>query len=175
MARPSLSVPVVMNTSGYERVETLRRYEGLVDIYLPDFKYASSELAARYSAAPDYPDVALEAIREMYRQVGSYSYGEDGMLLCGVVVRHLVLPASRQDSIASLDLLAASLPVKEILLSLMSQYTPEFAADSGYACLMRRVTTFEYDTVLRHAEELGFDGFMQSRASASADFTPDFK
>ena len=175
LARPTLGIPVVYNTSGYERVETLRRFEGLVDIYLPDFKYASGELARKYSAAPDYPETAKAAICEMYRQVGKYSYGEDGMLRRGVVVRHLVLPSARRDSIAVLDRLSSIAPKSDILLSLMSQYTPEFAADSPYSELRRKVTSFEYDSVLEYALSLGFEGFMQGRASATAKYTPDFK
>ena len=174
LARPTLGIPVVYNTSGYERVETLRRFDRLVDIYLPDFKYASGELAKKYSAAPDYPEVAEAAISEMHRQVGKYIYGEDGMLKRGVIVRHLVLPSARRDSMAVLDRLSRIAPKEEILLSLMSQYTPEFAADSGCSELCRRVTSFEYDSVLDYALSMGFEGFMQGRASATARYTPDF-
>ncbi len=169
-----LTVPVVWNTSGYERVEALRRLEGLVDIYLPDFKYLSPDLALRYSAAPDYGEVAADALTEMFRQVGPIQMDGDGMLRRGVMVRHLVLPAGRKDSMAVLDRIAALLPVDGILLSLMSQYTPEFAADCPYTELHRRVTTFEYESVLRHAEELGFRGYMQGKASASSVYTPNF-
>lgn len=174
IAKPRLSIPVVWNTSGYERVETLRLFEGLVDIYLPDLKYASSELAAKYSSAPNYTEVAKAALTEMYRQVGRYRYGEDGMLLGGVVVRHLILPACRQDSMAVLDILASSLPTDGILLSLMSQYTPEFYRGE-LSNLKRRVTTFEYNSVLDRAVALGFDGFMQGRGSASSKYTPAFE
>lgn len=172
-ARPRLTVPVVYNTSGYERVETLRLLDGLVDIYMPDFKYASPALAAKYSSAPDYPQVAETALLEMYRQVGGFQYQEDKMLKRGMIVRHLVLPSCRKDSIEALDRLAALIPPKDILLSLMSQYTPEFY-DGEYKELRRRVTSFEYESVLRHATALGFDGFMQGRASASSVYTPDF-
>ncbi|MBQ8849578.1 MAG: radical SAM protein [Clostridia bacterium] len=174
IARPRLSIPIVYNTSGYERVETLRRFEGLIDVYLPDFKYASGELAAKYSSARDYPEVASAALTEMHRQVGKYSYGEDGLLRRGLVVRHLVLPSHRQDSMAVLLRLSELLPVGDILLSLMSQYTPEFAFDSEYKELRRRVTSFEYGSVLEYAHSLGFEGFMQGRSSASAKYTPDF-
>ena len=173
-ARPHLLIPVIYNTSGYERVETLRRLEGLVDIYMPDFKYASSELAAKYSSAPDYPEVVSAAICEMFRQTGAYAYGEDGMLKRGTVVRHLVLPSCRRDSMLVLDALARLLPPKEILLSLMSQYTPEFY-EGDLRELRRRITSFEYNSVLEHAASLGFDGFMQGRGSATAEYTPSFK
>lgn len=171
-----LRVPVVYNTSGYERVETLRRLDGLVDVYLPDFKYYSPELAAKYSSAPDYREVATAALVEMLRQRGKYRYDENGELLeSGVVVRHLVLPSHRKDSINILLHIANTVNVGDILLSLMSQYTPEFALDTPYRELHRRVTSFEYASVCKEAERLGFDGFFQSRASASSDFTPEFK
>ena len=174
ISKPLLKIPVVYNSSGYERVETLKLLDGLVDIYLPDFKYYSEKLAEKYSSAPDYREVAISALCEMYRQVGSFEYGEDGMLKRGMVVRHLVMPSGRKDSMAVLDLLARTLPTDKILLSLMSQYTPDFALDCPYKELHRRVTSFEYSSVLEYAHRLGFDGFMQGRASAKADFTPDF-
>lgn len=172
-----LRIPVVYNTSGYERVETLRRLDGLVDVYLPDFKYYSDELALRYSSAPDYREVATEALREMIRQRGKYRYSsaETGVLESGVLVRHLVLPSHRKDSVAVLGHIARSVDVNDVLISIMSQYTPEFALDSPYAELHRRVTTFEYDSVCEEARRLGFEGFMQSKNSASSDFTPDFR
>lgn len=174
LAKDRLTIPVVYNTSGYERVEVLRRLEGLVDVYLPDFKYVSPELAQKYSSAPDYAEVCEQAILEMFRQVGCYQTDADGRLVRGVMVRHLVLPSARKDSIAVLDRLAALLPKNEFLLSLMSQYTPEFALDSPYRELHRRLTAFEYDSVLAHADALGFLGFMQGRASASTKYTPEF-
>ncbi|MBQ9783068.1 MAG: radical SAM protein [Clostridia bacterium] len=174
LVKHKLSIPVVWNSSGYERVEILQRLEGMVDIYLPDFKYASSEVAARYSAAPDYVSVAKAALTEMLRQVGAAQTDEAGLLQKGLVVRHLVLPGNRKDSIAVLECLAALLPVRDILLSLMSQYTPEFAMDSPYGELHRQVTTFEYNSVLQRAQELGFTGFMQSKSSASPLYTPNF-
>ena len=173
-AKPRLSIPVVYNTSGYERVETLRMLEGLVEIYMPDFKYASAELGRNYSAAGDYPRVAEAALVEMHRQVGAVVVGEDGLMKRGLLVRHLVLPGGRKDSIALLEHLADLLPPKEILLSLMSQYTPEFAMDTPYPELHRRVTTFEYETVMSRAVALGFEGFMQGRASATSVYTPTF-
>ena len=172
-----LKIPIVYNSSGYESTDSLRRLDGLVDVYLPDFKYCSTELAEKYSAAPDYPSVAEKAIAEMYRQVGKYEYSkEEPSILCrGIIVRHLVLPSCRADSISVLKRLAEIVPSKDILLSLMSQYTPDFAMSSPYKELHRRITTFEYDKVVKEAERLGFDGFIQARSSASAGFTPDFK
>ena len=174
ISRPKLKIPIVYNTSGYERAEILRTFDGLVDIYLPDYKYATAQAAVKYSFAPDYPEAVKSALKEMFRQTGAFEYSEDGILKKGLVVRHLVLPGNRQESISVLEELSKLLPVKEILLSLMSQYTPEFALDSPYPELHRRITTFEYNSVLSRASELGFDGFMQSKTSASSIYTPDF-
>jgi len=183
--KPKISVPVVWNSGGYEKVDSLRQLEGLVDIYLPDLKYFSSELAQKYSAAPDYCEIALAAIEEMIRQVGKpqFSLGcgdpnEKGMLKRGVIVRHLVLPSHRQDSIELLKLFAKRVGTDSVLLSLMSQYTPEFylksVNSSSDSPLCRKLTSFEYNSVARVALNLGFDGYFQDKSSASSSFTPDF-
>lgn len=172
--KPRLKIPVVWNSSGYESPETLRLLEGLVDIYLPDFKYASGELSLALSGAPDYAEVASAALGEMYRQVGAVRFDGEGLLKKGVVVRHLVLPGYRADSMAVLGILAKLLPVSDVRLSLMRQYTPDFAPKSAPKHLLRRVTAFEYDSVLEKAASLGFLGFSQEKAAASAAYTPDF-
>ena len=171
--RSRLAVPVVYNTGGYENISTLRRLEGLIDVYLPDLKTRSPELAARYSAAPDYFEAASAAIREMARQTGAPRLSPDGILLRGTLVRHLVLPGGRRDSIAVLDWLAEAFPKGEVLLSLMSQYTPDFVR-GDYPELRRRVTSLEYRRVLEHARELGLTGYCQERSAAGAQYTPDF-
>ncbi len=174
-AKPLLHIPVVWNSGGYELPETLRLLEGLIDIYLPDFKYCSPALSAAYSAAPDYFSVALPALREMLRQVGQPVFDpETGLLRRGVIVRHLVLPGERRDSAAVLEALAEEFGTDRFLLSLMRQYTPDFAEDCPYPNLHRRLTTFEYRSVSDHAAELGFDGFLQDASSAVSDYTPDF-
>ncbi len=175
LVRPRLGIPVVYNSSGYETTETLDILDGLIDIYMPDFKYASPALAKDYSSAPDYPEVALAAIKEMHRQVGVPVFDSEGIMKRGLIVRHLVLPACRKDSFAVLDKLAAALPVSALKLSLMSQYTPEFALDCAHKNLHRRITTFEYNSVLNHALSLGFDGYFQALSSASAQYTPNFE
>lgn len=173
--RDDLAIPVVYNSSGYESLQTLRRISGLIDIYMPDFKYISSELAAEYSAAPDYPEVATVAIKEMYAQVGKCVFDADGNMTRGMIVRHLVLPSCRKDSIKVLKTLARILPVEDILLSLMSQYTPDFAPADAPKNLRRRITKFEYDSVVDVAVSLGFKGFIQSHDSAKSSYTPNFR
>lgn len=173
--RTQLPIPIVWNSSAYESIDLLRRLDGLVDVYLPDFKYATGELAARYSSAPDYPEVAAAAIGEMLRQRGAPRFDNDGMIQSGVIVRHLVLPSHRGESIAVVERLAELAPPKEMRLSLMSQYTPDFVDRERFPALARRITSFEYQSVLDRAVALGFDGYFQSRSSATPAFTPDFE
>ena len=172
--KPRLHIPVVWNSSGYETVEALRMMEGLVDIYLPDFKYYSADLAAAYSSAPDYRERATEAVLEMYRQVGPYST-RDGLAERGVVIRHLVLPGQRKDSMAVLGHIASILPPADIRVSVMRQYTPDFAMDCPHKNLHRRVTEFEYASVLEEAAQLGLQGFSQGKDAADRAFTPNFE
>ncbi len=169
-AKPA--VPVVMNTGGYERVETLKQWEGKVDIYLPDLKYVSSGLSAKYSAAPDYFEVASQAILEMHRQQPKLVW-EGDLLKKGLIVRHLVLPGCVKDTLAVLDFLDKNLPKDSFLLSLMSQYTPT-AACAAFPEIDRRLTTYEYRKAADRAAELGFQGFAQDRRSAKEEYTPPF-
>lgn len=162
-----LHIPVVYNSSGYEG--DISELNGLVDVYLPDFKYFSPELARKYSAAPDYPEVATRTIAEMIKQVGS-PIMEDGLIKRGVIIRHLVLPGQRGDSLAIMKHISEHFP--SCLISIMSQYTPEFLR--GNAELNRRVTTYEYSSVVNYAYDLGLKGFMQDRSSATKAFTPEF-
>lgn len=172
--KEKFSLPIVWNSGGYASAETLRRLSGLVDIYLPDFKYADSALAGKFSGAPDYPEVAQAALTEMFSQVGRVRLNENGKMLSGLIVRHLVLPGYRQQSMEALRRLASFLPVKEIYLSLMSQYTPAFASHLPEKNMRRKVTAFEYQTVLDAADELGFEGYSQKRSSAERVYTPAF-
>jgi putative pyruvate formate lyase activating enzyme len=176
----NIPVPVVGNSGGYESVESLRTLDGLIDIYMPDFKYFSPELSKKYSNAENYATVALDALKEQLRQVGKPRYNEDGMLLGGVILRHLILPSHRADSINVLGLIAKEIGAENLILSLMGQYTPDFyledsaCRENTYKNLCRRITSFEYDSVLGVAESLGFDGYFQSLSSASKEYTPDF-
>ena len=174
-AKKDLKIPVVYNCGGYESVESLRALDGLIDIYLPDFKYFDDELAKSYSSAPNYAKTAKEALVEMHRQVGKLELDENGMAKRGLIVRHLVLPACREDSKAVLKYISEFLPVGDVTLSLMRQYTPDFANSDASKNLKRRLTSFEYEDVLNYALSLGFDGFSQGKESAKTDFTPSFK
>ena len=166
------TVPVVMNCGGYERVETLRQWEGKVQVYLPDLKYFSPELSAKYSAAPDYFAVASKAIQEMHRQQPQLVW-EGDLLKSGLIIRHLVLPGCMKDSLQILDFLDKHLPKDSFLLSLMSQYTPTENCKQ-FPEINRRVTTYEYRKVADRAAELGFSGFAQDRRSAKEEYTPPF-
>lgn len=172
--KPRLRIPVVWNSSGYECPESLRMMEGLVDIYLPDLKYVSSELAAAYSAAPDYAERTTEAVLEMYRQVGKYRE-LNGLAVKGLILRHLVLPGCRADSMAVLHHIAAILPPADIRVSVMRQYTPDLAMDCPHKNLRRRVTDFEYSSVLDEAARLGLEGYSQGKNAADRAYTPDFE
>ena len=168
---PPLPVPVVWNTGGYERVETLRRLEGRVQIWLPDLKYADSRLAGAYSGAEDYFETAAAAIREMYRQTGGYVM-EDGLLRRGVLIRHLLLPGALDNAKAVMDWVAETFRPGQVLFSLMSQYTPQPGA-SGL--LSRRVTGGEYRAALAYMENLGIThGYCQDSSSAREEYTPAF-
>lgn len=170
LAEP-LPVPVVWNTGGYERVETLRSLEGKVQVWLPDLKYVDSGLSRDLSGAADYFGAASAAIEEMVRQTGDYVL-EDGLLKRGVLIRHLMLPGQLENTKAVLDWVAETFRPGQVLLSLMAQYTPQPGAEG---LLSRRVTGAEYRAALRYMENLGItDGYCQDAASARAEYTPDF-
>lgn len=167
-----LHIPVVYNSGGYETMETLRALEGYVSVYLPDLKYFDSARSQRYSAASDYFEVASKAVEEMYRQVGKPKF-EGGLIKSGMIVRHLVLPKGRQDSMKVFDWLAGRFSPDEILVSLMSQYTP-FHRSAQFPEINRRLMSFEYNSVLARVSELGFNGYMQEKSAAKEEYTPAF-
>ncbi len=170
-----LSVPIVYNTGGYERVETLRTLEGLIDVYLPDVKYFDNEIARRLSNAPDYFDIAMGAVSEMIRQTGKPRLDESGMLLRGTIVRHLVIPDCYKDSVEVIRRVGERFG-GEILFSLMSQYTPfgKVLTDPALSRYNRRLTTFEYRKALDAVYAAGLEGYTQERSSAKEEYTPDF-
>lgn len=168
-----LSIPVLYNTGGYESLESLKRLEGLIDIYLPDFKFYSSEISLRYAKVSDYAKHAITSLFEMHRQVKNPNFHEDH-LTSGVIVRHLVLPGCSKDSIAILNLLSQSFRPDEIILSIMQQYTP-MVDSAKFPELSRTVTTLEYNRVINEATKLGFTNiYGQSRQSVGENFVPNF-
>ncbi|MDR2670837.1 MAG: radical SAM protein [Oscillospiraceae bacterium] len=170
--RGGFPLPFVYNTNGYESVSALRRLEGLIDVYLPDFKYSDEAAAVRYANAPGYPALAAAAVLEMARQVGVGRVDDDGLMRRGLVIRHLVLPGRRRDAMRVLDWVAAHLPDAHV--SLMAQYFPTHRAGE-YPELNRRVTTFEYESVTQYFQKLGLKhGFFQHRAAATPDCVPAF-
>lgn len=165
-------VPVVYNTSGYESVDTLKLLDGLVDIYLPDFKYMRNDKALRYSRAEDYPQFAMAALTEMKRQVGNDVFDENGIMKRGMIIRHLVLPGNTNSAIQALDYLAENFG--DTYISVMAQYVP--CTDlSEYKEINRKITKREYDKVVNHILELGLEKvFLQKLESATEDYIPDF-
>lgn len=168
---PKLPVPVVYNCGGYERVETLRELDGLVDVYLPDMKYADNKLAAELSCAPDYFETAAAAIQEMYRQTGG-ALIENSVLRRGVLIRHLVLPGHLENTLHVIEWVAEEFPKKDVLFSLMSQYTPMCRQKPP---LNRRISEAEYDGALSWMELCGLqNGFTQEFSSATTELLPEF-
>lgn len=168
-----LSLPVVYNTSAYENLSTLELLRDRVDIFLPDLKYFSDEIAVTFSRAPNYFAVASAAIRKMFELVGAPSFSANGNMTRGVIVRHLILPNFRRDSIKILDWLYENFGDK-IFISLMNQYTPVFRAGE-YKKISRRLTTFEYDSVVKHAVEIGVENcYIQIGRTAEEKFIPRF-
>lgn len=169
----NVGIPFVYNTSAYEKADAIKRLDGLIDIYLPDFKYMDRETAKKYSFAEDYPEVAKEAIAEMVRQRGEARFDPDGMMTSGVIVRHLVLPCAYENSRAVIDYLYKTYE-NDIYISLMSQYTP-VCQNGKYPELSLSVDEGEYERLVDYAVELGVEnGFIQEGESASESFIPDF-
>lgn len=166
-------VPVVYNSGGYEKVETLKRLEGLIDIYLPDLKYINDEKSKKYSGAPDYFRFASQAIKEMIRQTGSAVFDEEGIMKKGTVIRHLILPKNTNQSIEIINWLKDNVP-NDTYISLMSQYTP-IKQNESYPELNRRITPREYAKVLDYLLDSGFENiFAQEALSADEAYIPDF-
>ena len=180
LKRLTLPVPVVWNCSGYESVEALKELEGLVQIYLPDLKYADEALGRKLSLAPNYPAVALNAIREMLRQTGPYCLGDDGLLESGVMIRHMILPGFIENTLRVIDLLEDELPKGSFLFSLLGQYTPVRAlCEAGkldtFPSLKRRLTDGEFGRVWDYLSFSSLeDGYVQDPEAAGEDAIPAF-
>ena len=166
-------VPVVWNSGGYDRVDTLRALEGKIQIYLPDLKYLDSDAAGRYSGASDYPQTAQAAIREMVRQTGPCAFDGDGLLTRGVVIRHLILPGQVSQAKAVMDWVAAEFGPGTVLFSLMSQYTP-WGRSAEFPEIHRRLRAGEMRAAAEYMANLGLEGFTQERTSAQREYTPPF-
>ena len=164
-------VPIVWNTGGYETIETLRMLDGTVDIYLPDLKHVSSRLGNVLCGAPDYFEYASSAILEMLRQTGAPVYDENGVMLRGTVIRHLILPGCTGDSLRVLDWIAENAPANTPV-SIMRQYTPIDACT--IRGMDRRITDAEYDRVVDHALSLGLNALVQEKEAAQDSYIPDF-
>ncbi len=169
-----LAVPVVYNCGGYELPETVARLKDAVQVWLPDMKYSDPALAAQFSGAPDYPEIAKAAIRAMCKQAGDPVFDEDGMLIRGVLIRHLVLPGHLENTFGVIDWVRDAFPKGSVLFSLMSQYTPP-KEETGFPELARRLTAEEYAQAERYLFDSGIeDGFLQELDSAKEEYTPPF-
>lgn len=168
-----LHIPIVYNTSGYESVATLKNFHGLVDIYLTDFKYMNSDIAKKYSNAPDYPETAKLALEEMVRQTSEAVFDDKGMMQKGVIVRHLILPSYTKDSKNIIEYIYKTYG-DTVFMSIMNQFTPlENVKD--YPEINRKVTQGEYDEVIDFAISLGVENaFIQEGETQSESFIPDF-
>ena len=165
-------VPLIYNSSGFENIETLKKLEGYIDVYLPDFKYSDDELARRLSNCNNYAQVTTNAIGEMVKQCGSLSFDDDGIIQKGVIIRHLVLPSHTKNSINVLNIIKQNFG-DNVLLSLMGQYIP-FGKSSEHPDINRKITKREYNKVLDHLVELGLDGFAQDLKSADKSYIPSW-
>ncbi len=167
------SVPVVWNTGGYDDAETLKKGEGLIDIFLADIKYVSETVSKKYSGAEDYFSAASRAVLEMQRQVKENKFDENGIMQKGLIIRHLVLPGNISQAMKVTDWVKANLP-EDTILSLMSQYTPCGKAKE-YPTINRKISEKEYNLVLDHAEKIGIENaYIQELDASSTDFIPDF-
>lgn len=167
-----LDVPVVYNSSGYDRVETLAKFEGKVQIYLPDLKYLNSDIAKKYSKAEDYPENAKNAIIEMYRQVGEPVFDDEGIMQKGMIIRHLMLPGEIENTLDVIDWVTDEFDNK-VIFSLMSQYTPN--KNCTFANLKGTVSQQEYEKAVDYMYLTGLEnGYVQDFSSAKKEYTPPF-
>jgi putative pyruvate formate lyase activating enzyme len=167
------SVPVVYNTGGYDKVESLESLEGLIDIYLPDLKYVDRSVSKKYSGVENYFEYASAAVLEMHRQAGECVFNDEGILQKGILIRHLVLPNNTEDSFRVIDFVADNLP-DTTCMSIMSQYTPMKKLERCPE-LNRKLTTYEYEKVLEHFRKRGLiNAYIQKINSATKDYIPDF-
>lgn len=169
--KEELVIPVVYNCGGYEKTETIEALRGYVDIFLHDIKYYDDDRAIKYSNAPGYFQYSIEAVRKMIEITGQPQYNKNGIMQKGVIIRHLVMPSGRYDSMKIMEYLAKHFDRDSYVLSLMSQYTPFYHSDM-YPEINRKITTYEYNKVLDYCIDLGLtNGYMQEKTSAKEEYT----
>ncbi len=172
--KQGLTIPIVYNSSGYEKVEAIRALDGIADIFLPDFKYIKKETAEKYSNAPDYPEVAKRALAQMVKQAGEAQFDDRQMMTRGVIVRHLILPGHIEESKKAIRYLYETYG-DQIYISIMNQYTPMPGIEKSFPELERTITQKEYDEVVDYAVDLGVEnGFIQEGETAKDSFIPQF-
>ncbi|MEG1972222.1 MAG: 4Fe-4S cluster-binding domain-containing protein, partial [Oscillospiraceae bacterium] len=171
--KPLLNIPVIYNTGGYDSLDAIKALDGLVDVYLPDFKYKSNFLSKKLSGVSNYSKNCILAIENMIEQTGSCKFQENGNIISGTIIRHLVLPGFIENSIAVLEEIAKRFKEKA-MVSIMCQYTPAFYS-GDIPSLHRTLTQEEYDLIINFACDLGLNGYMQELNSAEAKYTPSFK
>lgn len=168
-----LSIPIVYNSNGYENIESIRALKGYVDVYIPDLKYFNDKYAIKYSKAPNYFNIASEAIKEMVKQVGTCEFDDNGIMTKGVIIRHLMLPGLLFDSKKVVDYIYKAFG-DDVFLSLMNQYTPMFKA-SEYPEINKTLNPGHYDSIIDHCIDLGFkNAFIQESGSNTTAYVPDF-
>lgn len=172
LVKNKIQIPIIYNSGGYELPETIDLLNGYIDVYMPDLKYFSSEISARYSNAPDYFKYASESILAMTRQTGKPIYNSNGGLIKGTLIRHLVLPSHRHDSMKIMEWISENIP--DNLVSIMNQYTPFDFIDEKFSEIKRRLTKMEYNSVIHYAEKLGINGYTQQQSSVGEKYVPDF-
>jgi len=168
-----LNIPIIYNTNGYERVETLKQLEGYIDVYLPDFKYSDNQIAKKYSSVNNYVQVVQNAIKEMYKQVGAPKFNKNGMITKGVMIRHLILPNHIQNTKDVLKWLKENIDEK-VYINIMAQYFPTYLAKK-YDTLNRKLTQKEYDEIEEYAWALGIEnGYIQELGEHEEEYVPRF-
>lgn len=172
LVKHKLEIPVIYNSGGYELPETIDLLNGYINVYMPDIKYFSPEVSTRYANAPDYFEYASQYVLAMTRQTGKPVYNADGGLVKGTLIRHLVLPSNRHDSMEIMDWISRNVPDSPV--SIMNQYTPFDFIDGRFPELKRRLTKMEYNSVVRYAEKLGINGYTQQQSSANEKYVPEF-
>ena len=168
-----LSIPIVYNSNGYENIESIKALKGYVDVYIPDLKYFNDKYAIKYSKAPNYFNIASEAIKEMVKQVGTCEFDDNGIMTKGVIIRHLMLPGLLFDSKKVVDYIYKTFG-DDVFLSLMNQYTPMFKANE-YPEINKTLNPGHYDSLIDHCIDLGFkNAFIQESGSNTTAYVPDF-